>query len=130
MVILRFDTVTYYADTVVVTAYDTVRVYDTVVVTSYDTVMIYDTVIVTVYDTVVVSVEDVEAIPVKVFVAGGRLVIEGAQAGEVVRVYDVQGRQMFDFPVQGERTEAMLPPTGAYLVRIGNRAARKVLIRN
>lgn len=125
-----YDTVTYYADTVVVTAYDTVRVYDTVVVTSYDTVMIYDTVIVTVYDTVVVSVADVEAIPVKVFVAGGRLVIEGAQAGEVVRVYDVQGRQMFDFPVQGERTEAMLPPTGAYLVRIGNRAARKVLIRN
>lgn len=126
MVILRFDTVTYYADTVVVTAYDTVRAYDTVVVTSYDTVMMYDTVIVT----VLVSVEDVEAIPVKVFVAGGRLVIEGAQAGEVVRVYDVQGRQMFDFPVQGERTEAMLPPTGAYLVRIGNRAARKVLIIN
>lgn len=54
---------------------------------------------------------------IRVYSAGGRIVVAGAD-GETVQVFDVMGRSL--------RNEVL--PAGIYLVRVGNRPARKVLI--
>lgn len=59
-----------------------------------------------------------------VSVAGGRIVIDGA-CGETVHIYDMMGRQYQPF------TSHLSPftlPTGIYMVRVGARPARKVVV--
>lgn len=125
------------------TVYDTlhVDVYDTTFIELYDTlhVQIYDTLVVTIYDTVHVTIYDTvqvdpagivltEQNPVKVYVGEGHLVVEGSTMGDAVILYDMQGRQIVATHASGERTLLDLPATGAYLLRVGQRPAKKVVV--
>ncbi len=63
------------------------------------------------------SIDNTEADDLKVYTLGGRIVVEGAE-GESVRIFDITGRSI--------RNEAL--HTGVYIVKIGNRPARKVVV--
>ena len=54
---------------------------------------------------------------IRIYAEGGRIVVEGA-ADETVLIYDVAGRSV--------RNEAL--PTGIYLVKVGNRPAKKLTL--
>ena len=123
-------------DTTFVQVYDTgyVQVYDTSIVQVFDTVMVFDTVAVydtvTVYDTIVVTIEGVGATDVvnaRIYQRGGQVVVEGAE-GNAVAMYDRVGRLMAskrdgDSPVCFD-----VPTTGTYMIKIGGRPARKVVV--
>ncbi len=47
----------------------------------------------------------------------GRVIVEGA-ADEPIRIFDITGRSV--------RNEAL--PTGVYMVKVGNRPARKIVV--
>ena len=63
------------------------------------------------------AIEDIDSDNIKVYARDGRLIIEGAD-GETVRIYDMMGREV----------AGRLLPGGTYLVKIGGRAARKVVV--
>ena len=65
-----------------------------------------------------VGIDDVEADNTKVYSHDGRIVVEGAD-GETVRIYDITGRAVHN--------ETLLP-TGVYIVKVGDRPARKVAV--
>ncbi len=65
-----------------------------------------------------VGIDDVEADNTKVYSHDGRIVVEGAD-GETVRIYDITGRAVHN--------ETLLP-TGVYIVKVGDRHARKVAV--
>ena len=54
---------------------------------------------------------------IKVYSIGGRIMVEGAD-GETVQIFDMMGRTIHN--------EAL--PTGIYMVKVGNRPARKVAV--
>ena len=127
-------------DTMYIVVRDTIHVYDTLHTTVYDTVVRYvdttfcdtlylhDTVYI--HDTIYIEnqgVDAAEASQAKVYMSQGRLVVEGAAEGEGLTLFDMQGRQMLSTVVRTERFEVSLP-RGAYLVRLGRRAARKVVV--
>ena len=68
------------------------------------------------------SISDILSSDIKVYALDGRIVVEGAD-GEEVRIYDMMGREMINSEVRNSRY-----PTGIYLVRVGTRPARKVVV--
>ena len=60
---------------------------------------------------------------IRVFAAGGKIVVEGAE-GETVRVYDVTGRMVQTFT----RSSHQALPAGVYMVKVGQHPARKVVV--
>lgn len=79
-----------------------------------------DTSIVALFEWVADTTEGISDIPtsdIKVYSIGGRIVVEGAD-GEEVHIFDMMGRTI--------RGEAL--PTGVYMVRVGDCAARKVAV--
>ncbi|MCR5064195.1 MAG: leucine-rich repeat domain-containing protein [Bacteroidales bacterium] len=137
-------TVTEYVhDTTYVPVYDTtiVTVHDTTVVTEYvhDTTTVYvevhDTVWLTEYihdtvyihDTIVVGVDEVDAINAKVYSSQGQIVVEGAD-GNTVTLYDLNGRYLATKQDYGTAIRFDVPATGTYMIKIGNHAARKVVV--
>ena len=96
---------------------------DTVIV--HDTVVVHDTVFVT------VGIENAESIDVKIYAANGQIVVEGKGTLPTVRVYDISGRDIAA-PSQtdnsGERQLFTVPSTGAYMVKVGDNPARKLVV--
>ncbi len=143
-------------DTVVSTVYDTVTntVYDTVTNTLYDTVdnYIYDTTIVTdtlwltLYDTVYITdtivihdtvyvpqdgIDEIQTANIRLYQCGSCIVVEDADGGMLpeVRVYDAVGRRLSgERRVEGGEFEMAVPASGFYLVKIGERPARRVVV--
>lgn len=126
-------------DTVFVTSHDTVFVpqADTIVVTVRDTLYIvqYDTIMVpvhdTVFDTVYVQVsvgESPDGVPVRIFTEGSSIVVEGAGMGEAVKMYDIHGRLLAAATVVADRYTYNVPASGTYMVCIGDRPARKLVV--
>ncbi len=125
-------------DTVTNTLYDTITnteyIYDTVTNTEYvyDTLYVYDTIII--HDTVYIQengIDDVETTNIKLYQRNGNIVVEDADGGLLpeVRVYDAVGRQME--VGTGNRQSSYqfyVPASGAYLVKIGDRPARRVVV--
>ena len=60
-----------------------------------------------------------------IYADGGRIVVTGAEDEEVC-LYDMMGRRLASR--QGEDVHFDVPAAGIYLVRIGDRAARKVVV--
>lgn len=128
-------------DTVYVpqTVYDTVyvpqTVHDTVRVVEY--VYIHDTVYAdtlriyvhdTVVDTVYVGLDDVEdGLSAKLYSRDGQIVVEGAE-GAMVVLYDAVGRQVALRRDDYDAVRFDVPASGTYLVRIGNHAARRIVV--
>ena len=60
----------------------------------------------------------------KVYALDGRIVVDGANS-ETVQVYDIMGRQLSSFT---SRLSPVTFPSGVYVVKVGSRAARKVVV--
>lgn len=119
------------------TVFDTITntVHDTTVVFSTDTLWLYDTVFVndTVYihDTIVVGVDEVDAISAKIYTSNGQIVVEsGDEGGDLpeVTLYDAVGRIVEQKAEHAERRTFEVPSSGVYLVKIGERPARRVVV--
>jgi len=110
-------------DTTYIIQVDTLYQIDTLWL--YDTVYIHDTVYI--YDTIYVGVNEVETSCAKVYVQDRQIVVDGAE-GNTVALYDVTGRLL------ATRRESFQPlffpvtATGTYLVKIGDRPAKKVIV--
>lgn len=63
------------------------------------------------------GVNDVNADAINILYTNGHIVVEGAE-GESVRVFDIMGRPVSD----------RMLPTGVYMVKVGDRAARKIVV--
>ncbi len=63
------------------------------------------------------GIDGVEEDGISIYTLGGRIIVEGAE-GESVRIYDITGRSV--------RNEAL--PTGVYIVKVGDRPARKIVV--
>ena len=145
-----FDTVTYVNfDTLNHYFYDTTRVFDTVVYVNIDTLNHYffDTTVVThyifdstwvfdtiyffdtvyIYDTIHVGVNKVETMQAKVYVSQGQIVVEGAE-GNMVTLLDINGRMLATKQDYGTALRFDAPASGAYMIKIGNYPARKVVV--
>lgn len=132
-----YDTVTNIViDTVTNTVYDTTVVFITDTLWLHDTVYVHDTVYI--HDTIVVGLDEVEAINAKIYTSNGQIVVEsgdGMPLGDV-QVFDMMGRHT-PSPLRGtpsnlggerQRYQFDVPASGTYLVKIGNRPARKVVV--
>ena len=125
-----YDTVVishYYHDTVIINNY----VYDTIYLYKYlhDTIYIHDTIYVDSND-----VEDVKTVEARIFQRDGQIVVELDEGSESldVQVYDAVGRLLATRQGVGIHGGTPLhfdvPAAGAYLVRIGNHPARRIVI--
>lgn len=63
---------------------------------------------------------------INIYALGGRIVVEGAD-GEVVVVYDMEGRQVADGMARG-CCNLKVPATGIYMVSVGKRPLKKVVV--
>ncbi|MBP5527994.1 MAG: choice-of-anchor D domain-containing protein [Bacteroidales bacterium] len=129
------DTVTNIVyDTITNTVYDTVNhyIYDTTLVTVTDTlwlpgdtVYIFDTVYL--HDTIYVGVDEVETVSAKIYTHYGQIVVEGAE-GNTVTLYDAVGRLLATRRDDFAPLRFDVQASGAYLVKIGNHPARRVVV--
>lgn len=114
----------YIHDTTIVNnwIYDTTIVVDTLWLTQFDTVWLHDTIYITQE-----GISDVESANIMVYQRNGQIVVEGA-AGEAVYMYDINGRLLERKTESGERRTFDVPASGAYLIKVGNYPARKVVV--
>lgn len=102
--------------------------YDTVWLTLYDTVWLHDTIIV--HDTIYITQEgigDVAESSIKLYQSNGQIVVEGA-AGKAVYMYDINGRLLMCRTENEERRTFDVPVSGAYLIKVGELPARKIVV--
>lgn len=110
------------------TIYDTVYVHDTTVVNHTDTLWLHDTVII--HDTVYITqegIDGVEALTAKVYSSQGQIVVEGAN-GNTVALFDINGRMIATKQDFGTAVRFDAPASGTYMIKIGDHAARKVVV--
>jgi subtilisin-like proprotein convertase family protein len=144
-----YDTVIvnhYYYDTTIVSNHDTVNnyYYDTVIISHYyhDTVIVnnyvYDTIYLNhyifdtiyIHDTVFVDptgIDGTEVVNAKIYQRDGQIVVECAD-GNTVTLYDVNGRMLATKQDDYTAMRFEVPASGTYLVKIGNFAARRVVV--
>ena len=134
-----YDTVTnteYVFDTVTNTVYDTVTnteyVFDTTLVT--DTLWLTDTVYITltdtvyIHDTVYVGIDDDATMAnVKLYQRDGQIIVEGAEGARVM-LFDAVGRQLATKTDEYDVLRFDVPSTGAYLIKVGNAPARRIVV--
>ena len=131
-----FDTVWMY-DTLIIVNIDTLHhhYYDTMVIrTIYDTTSIthyiytYDTVYI--YDTIYMNSNGIDgAAPanMKVYTTRAEIVVEGTE-GMPVQLYDISGRLLERRDEGEDRVKFLAPASGTYVVCIGDRTVRKVVV--
>ena len=117
----------YVHDTSFINVYvhDTSFVTDTLWLTEHDTIYLHDTIYI--HDTIVVGMDDVEAISAKVYINNGQVVIEGAE-GSTVMLYDAVGRLLATRRDYYSALRFDVPVSGAYLVKVGDLPARRVVV--
>ena len=118
-------------DTTIVTMTDTISIHDTTTVFQTDTLWLHDTVYlhdtIFIHDTIVVGVDEVDAINAKIYTNNGHIVVDGAESN-TVWLYDVNGRILAIKHDEYSPLRFDVPVSGAYLVKIGNYPARKVVV--
>ena len=127
-----YDTIqTTVHDTAYITLTDTVMntIHDTLWLTIHDTIYLpqylHDTIFI--HDTVFVGVDEVDAINAKIYTSHGQIVVEGAE-NNTVWLYDVSGRVLATMHDEFEPLRFDVPVSGAYMIKIGNHSARKVVV--
>lgn len=121
-----YDTITNTVfDTITNTIYDTTVVYSTDTLWLHDTVFVHDTIFI--YDTIYVGVDEVETVNAKIYTSNGQIVVDGAECN-TVWLYDVNGRVLATKHDEYSPLRFDVPASGAYLVKIGNHPARKVVV--
>ena len=134
--IVRIDTVHHYfyayhtVDTLFQYVYDTTErvhvisdtVYSTHYIYTYDTVYIYDTIYMNSN-----GIDGAAPANMKVYTTRAEIVVEGTE-GMAVQLYDISGR-LLDRRDEGEdRVKFLAPASGTYVLRIGDRTVRKVVV--
>ena len=94
-------------------------IHDTVYIEIHDTVYIHDTIF--------VGIDDVESLNAKIYANNGQIVVEGADGNDVV-LYDVTGRILAKKRDEYTLLRFDIPASGTYLVKIGNHAARRIVM--
>ena len=121
-------------DTITVTQYDTIDNYitDTLIVT--DTLIITDTLWMTdtvfIHDTIYVTeqgIEHMDGMNVKIYQHQEQIVVEGAELQRMV-LYDINGRMLATKQDTLGEVRLDAPASGAYLIKIGNHPARKIVV--
>lgn len=120
-------------DTLTIVQYDTVTIIDTLRLTETDTLWLHDTIYLPQYihDTIYITqegIDGVDAINAKVYSSQGQIVVECA-GGNMVTLFDVSGRVLQATRQAGNQAIRFdTPASGTYLIKIGNFAARKVVV--
>ena len=111
-------------DTTYITIHDTTVVYqtDTLWLTQYDTVRIHDTIYITEQ-----GIDGVDAPAARVYSSEGQIVVDGAN-GNMVVLYDVNGRMLATKRDGYDSLRFDVPVSGAYMIRVGERPARRVVV--
>ena len=73
------------------------------------------------------GIEDNDAIYAKVYFSQGRIVVEGAD-GNTVTLFDLNGRTIATKQYYGTAICFDVPASGTYMIKIGNRAPKKVVV--
>ena len=63
----------------------------------------------------------------KVTTSGLTVTVENSD-GEAVKIYDITGRQLMS--TTSKLSTTSLPTSGVYIVKVGNRAAQKIVVIN
>lgn len=121
-----YDTISVTFDT---TICDTLTLVDTLVVNNYihDTIYITEYIHDTIYIHDTVGVDDVKAVNLKLYQRNGRIVVSGADGADV-RLYDAVGRLLATKQDNYSELEFDVPASGAYLIRVGNLYARRIVV--
>jgi hypothetical protein len=69
------------------------------------------------------GIEDIESTDYRLWVMDGRVIVEGAD-GEPVRIFDITGRLIQTF----KQSSNQAIPSGVYMVKVGDRPARKIVV--
>gem|GEM_PF-2643561 len=111
-------------DTTSITIHDTTVVYqtDTLWLTQYDTVYVHDTIYITEQ-----GIDGVDARAARVYSSEGQIVVDGAN-GDMVVLYDVNGRMLATKRNGYDSLRFDVPVSGAYMIRVGERPARRVVV--
>ena len=122
----------YIHDTVHLTEYvhDTAFIYQYIHDTIYLYRYIYDTVYI--HDTIYIQegegIDNIALLNAKIYQRNGQIVVEGAE-GHPVCLYDVVGRLLATKRETAQEVLLDVPVSGAYLVKIGDAPARRVVVR-
>lgn len=111
----------YIRDTTFVNNY----IYDTIYLYRY----IYDTIYI--HDTIYLGgegLEDIALLNARIYQRNGMIVVEGAE-GNPVYLYDVVGRLLATRRETVQEVLLDVPASGAYLVKIGDAPARRIVVR-
>jgi hypothetical protein len=74
------------------------------------------------------GVDGVDTMSAKIYVNNGQVVVEGAE-GNPVYLYDVVGRLLATRRETAQEVLLDVPASGAYLVKIGDAPARRIVVR-
>ena len=96
-------------------------IHDTIYLTQYINDTIY------IHDTIVVGVDEVAVINAKIYTINGQIVVDGAE-NNPVWLYDVNGRVIATKQDKYSPLRFDVPTSGAYMVKIGNHPAHKVVV--
>ena len=99
--------------------------HDTVYIILHDTVFIHDTIFV--HDTIVVGIGEAEVVNARIYLSDGYIVVDGAE-GKPVRLYDDVGRLLATKQDDYATLRFEGPASGAYLVKVGDCPARRVIV--
>ena len=112
--------------------YDTVYFHDTIYRDRYihDTIYVHDTVYI--HDTIYIQegegIGNIAQLNAKIYQRNGQIVVEGAE-GYPVFLYDVVGRLLATRRETAQEVLLDVPASGAYLVKIGDAPARRIVVR-
>ena len=94
---------------------------------SIRTVEVHGNVTYTAYFEANVGIDEVDEITAKIYTINGQIVVDGAERN-TVWLYDVNGRILATKQDEYSPLHFDVPATGAYLVKIGDHPARKVVV--
>ena len=112
--------------------YDTVYFHDTIYRDRYihDTIYVHDTVYI--HDTIYIQegegIDNIALLNAKIYQRNGQIVVDGAE-GYPVYLYDVVGRLLATKRETAQEVLLDVPASGAYLVKIGDAPARRIVVR-
>ena len=106
--------------------YDTVYFHDTIYRDRYihDTIYVHDTIYIQEGE----GIDNITLLNAKIYQRNGQIVVEGAE-GYPVYLYDVVGRLLATRRETAQEVLLDVPVSGAYLVKIGDAPARRIVVR-
>ncbi len=76
----------------------------------------------------VTGIDNIEGADFEVYSVDNRIIVKGAE-GMPVSLFDITGRLLGEFGIQNSELRIEVPAAGVYLVKVGNAAARRVVVR-